>query len=142
VETVMKGMLGDIQLLASVKTVTRAQQEQMAKTITEVSVIPTSVPSIRFKRPASRPIIPALSIKFTIAVNTISPTEPRSSTACSPSMQEVAMISSIDSLTEIGPFVCSLCIPEIMRRLSVQNSDSVAGSVASLRSLVLCLGGC
>jgi hypothetical protein len=47
VEILMKGMLEDVQLLASthgMKTVTKAQAEQVAKAITEVAALPSSVP--------------------------------------------------------------------------------------------------
>ena len=47
VETLMKGMLEDVQLLAcerGMKTATEAQQEQIIKAIAEVSVITPSIP--------------------------------------------------------------------------------------------------
>jgi hypothetical protein len=52
VENLMKGMLEDVQLLAcehGMKTATKAQQEQIAQAITEVSVIPSSVPEHVFQ---------------------------------------------------------------------------------------------
>ena len=52
VESLMKGMLEDVQLLAcerGIKTATQAQQEQIAQAITEVSAIPSSVPEHVFK---------------------------------------------------------------------------------------------
>jgi hypothetical protein len=52
VENLMKGMLEDLQLLAcehGMKTVTKAQQQQVAKAIVEVSAIPTSVPENVFQ---------------------------------------------------------------------------------------------
>ncbi|KAI9742898.1 MAG: hypothetical protein M1818_003627 [Claussenomyces sp. TS43310] len=47
IETLMKGILEDVQLLAcehGMKTATKAQQEQVAKAITEVQAIPPSIP--------------------------------------------------------------------------------------------------
>lgn len=47
VESLMKGMLEDVQFLAcehGIKTATKAQQEQITKAIAEVSAVPPSVP--------------------------------------------------------------------------------------------------
>ena len=52
VENLMKGMLEDVQLLScerGIKTATKAQQEQIVKTITEVSLVPPSVPQDVFQ---------------------------------------------------------------------------------------------
>ena len=52
VENLMKGMLEDVQLLAcehGMKTATKAQQEQIAQAITDVSAIPSSVPEHLFQ---------------------------------------------------------------------------------------------
>ena len=52
VENLMKGMLGDVQLLAcerGMKTATKAQQEQIVKTVTEVSAVLPSVPEHVFR---------------------------------------------------------------------------------------------
>ena len=52
VENLMKGMLEDVQLLAcerGMKTATKAQQEQIAKAITEVSTISPSVPEHEYQ---------------------------------------------------------------------------------------------
>lgn len=52
VENLMKGMLEDVQLLAcerGIKTASKAQQEQMAKAIIEVSAISPSVPEHVFQ---------------------------------------------------------------------------------------------
>ncbi len=52
VEQLMKGMLVEVQLLASehgMKTVTKDQQSQIAHAITEMSAVPSSVPDTVFK---------------------------------------------------------------------------------------------
>ena len=52
VETLMKGMLEDVQLLAcerGMKTATEAQQEQIIKAIAEVSAITPSIPEHEFQ---------------------------------------------------------------------------------------------
>jgi len=52
VENLMKGMLEDVQLLAcehGMKTATKAQQEQIAQAITEVSAVAPSVPEQVFQ---------------------------------------------------------------------------------------------
>jgi hypothetical protein len=52
VENLMKGMLEDVQLLAceyGMKTATKAQQEQIAQAITEVSAVAPSVPEHVFQ---------------------------------------------------------------------------------------------
>lgn len=52
VESLMKGMLEDVQLLAcehGIKTATKAQQEQITKAIAEVSAVSPSVPEHEFQ---------------------------------------------------------------------------------------------
>ena len=51
-EKLIKGMLEDVQLLAcerGMKTAIKAQREQIAQAITEVSAIPSSVPLFRYQ---------------------------------------------------------------------------------------------